>query len=848
VTADETARIDGNAGNATSVLRTLVLCDLVDSTALVERLGDQQAADLFRRHDRLARALIHQHGGREIDKTDGFLLIFERPIQALAFALDYQRELARLGSEEGIDLAARIGIHVGDVVVWDNAEDDVRRGAKRTEVEGLVKPVAARLMGLAMPRQILMSGTVYDIAHRAQGELGERLQRVRWRTHGRYRFKGVPDLVPVFEVGEDGFAPLRAPAWTGKAHREMPVWRRPAAVVGEIFVLLLLVAVPAWYFLRPAPAIAFANRDWVVVGDLKNLTGQETYTESLQTAFRVGLEQSRYVNVVPQLQVRDSLKRMVRDPLTTPVDRAVGSEVALREGARALVLPTVAEIGGRVRMTAEVVDPNTQATVYSDTVDASDADGMLPGMDDLLRKMRGRLGESLASIGEASRPLAQITTSDLDALRALGKAEEEHGRGKINEALVLLKEALRLDPKFALAWVRLSTLQNAYLGDATAARESLRQAAANRERLSAREQLFLDGTLSQYENADRWIEKWTAAAQLYPDAVNARQNLGVGYVWYQHRLAEAIPHFTAIANSRHPLRGASWMALALIETEQGNDRKAMEYVGKSRELNALMPHLEDVIPDLAARRHDAVIARLAAVPPTLPDAMQAEKQHKLAAVAIDKGDDAAAAAALERAAQFSAKTPSMSQQARLRLAVAAFQAATQAPSANAAIEALIADERARATSSAAAHDGSAAIHVALATMLAARHGADPAKARAALDATRSIALDHGYYDRAALWRTADCELRFAAKAGERAACLAALLDGREYYQTHVGLERAWRAAGDATKADEQRRWLQEHRGQAVAELENVVSLIPNLLDARRVPGIRAGSAATSSSR
>ncbi|HJT97410.1 MAG TPA: putative peptide modification system cyclase, partial [Rhodanobacteraceae bacterium] len=307
------------------ILRTLVLCDLADSTALVERLGDRRAAELFRKHDRRARTLVHQFGGREIDKTDGFLIMFERPIQAVAFALAYQRDLSELDVEEGPRLRARVGIHVGDIVVWDNSADDVRRGAKQTEVEGLVKPVAARLMGLALPRQILMSGTAYDIAHRAQGELGEKLARVRWRTHGRYRFKGVPDLVPVFEVGEEGYAPLRAPAWSGKAHREMPVWRRPVAVVGEILALLVLVAIPAWYFLKPAPAIAFANRDWVVVGSLKNLTGHQVFDDSLEAAFRVGLEQSRYVNVVPQLQVRDALKRMERDPGGTAVDRAVGS-------------------------------------------------------------------------------------------------------------------------------------------------------------------------------------------------------------------------------------------------------------------------------------------------------------------------------------------------------------------------------------------------------------------------------------------------------------------------------------------------------------------------------------------
>src|ERR1700682_5279339 len=77
-------------------LRTVLVCDLIDSTALVERLGDRAAADLIARHDRMARLLMHQHGGREGDNTDGFLVLFERPIQAVAFALEYQRQLREL--------------------------------------------------------------------------------------------------------------------------------------------------------------------------------------------------------------------------------------------------------------------------------------------------------------------------------------------------------------------------------------------------------------------------------------------------------------------------------------------------------------------------------------------------------------------------------------------------------------------------------------------------------------------------------------------------------------------------------------------------------------------------------
>ena len=90
---------------------------------------------------------------------------------------------------------------------------------------------------------------------------------------------------------------------------------------------------------------------------------------TLRTALRLSVEQSRYVNVVSDLQVRDAVRRMRRDPTNTRIDRAIGAEVALREGARALVLPSVAEVGGKLRVTAEIIDPQSQSTVYSDSAD-----------------------------------------------------------------------------------------------------------------------------------------------------------------------------------------------------------------------------------------------------------------------------------------------------------------------------------------------------------------------------------------------------------------------------------------------------------------------------------------------
>ncbi len=104
----------------TPVLKTLLVSDLVGSTRLVEELGDQAAADLGHRHDRLARDLLAAHEGREIDKTDGFLLLFERPLDAVRYALEYHAALRRLSKEEGRRVEARVGVHLGEVVLHAN--------------------------------------------------------------------------------------------------------------------------------------------------------------------------------------------------------------------------------------------------------------------------------------------------------------------------------------------------------------------------------------------------------------------------------------------------------------------------------------------------------------------------------------------------------------------------------------------------------------------------------------------------------------------------------------------------------------------------------------------------------
>ncbi len=206
---------------AKTVVTTLLLTDLVDSTSLVDRLGDTKAAAIFGQQDRLARDLLKTYGGQEIDKTDGFLMLFARPVDAVLYALAYHEGLAKLSAELGTTLQVRTGIHLGELIVQRNAPEDVARGAKPVEVEGLAKPMAARIMSLAMGGQTLITRSAFDLARRGVVGSDDAPDNTKWMAHGPYVLKGCDEPVEIFEVGVAEAAPLCAPPDSAKARRSV---------------------------------------------------------------------------------------------------------------------------------------------------------------------------------------------------------------------------------------------------------------------------------------------------------------------------------------------------------------------------------------------------------------------------------------------------------------------------------------------------------------------------------------------------------------------------------------------------------------------------------------------------
>ena len=569
-------------------LRTLLLTDLCDSTMLVERLGDGPAADLFRAHDAIVLRLQEQWRGRLIDRSDGLLLLFERPIDGLGFALDYARGLRDLGVARGIDLKARAGLHVGEVLTWRNSDAAVRVGAKPLEVEGLAKPMAGRLMTMARPGQILLSAIAEPLAHRAANELGERGQLLLWKSHGRWRFKGVPQTQEIFEVGEAGIAPLRAPLTSNKAWRDIPLWRRPAALATELTVLLVVVGVGTWFAFKPQPAIAFGQRDWVVVGDMRNLTGQPMLDETLEQAFRISLEQSRYVNVLSDMKARDTLARM-RKPANTKLDRAIASEIAIRDGARAVIMPAVSEVGGRVRVSAQIVDPQTRSTVHTESADGRGLGSLLGSIDSLTSSLRSELGEAVKVIKLDSVELPMATTENLEALRAYAMGQKAYASSQYQDAIEYYRQATTLDARFALAWAGHARAQYALTLDRESALPLMKRAASLSDRLAPRERLYIEGWLAEFEAPNRAYSHWRRMATLYPDFYQAWANAAIASIG-DNRFDDALKFATRAQSPRFEMIARAHDQVGRAQLGLGNHNRAIEAFDRAIAAGATSSH------------------------------------------------------------------------------------------------------------------------------------------------------------------------------------------------------------------------------------------------------------------
>jgi tetratricopeptide (TPR) repeat protein/tRNA A-37 threonylcarbamoyl transferase component Bud32 len=276
--------------------------------------------------------------------------------------------------------------------------------------------------------------------------------------------------------------------------------------------------------------IAFANRDWLLVSGFENQTGDEVFDRTLDTALGVAMGQSSYVNLLPPSRIAGALQRM-KLPAGQKVDEPLARQIAQREGLKIVLVPRISKIGAVYQLSGSIEDAATGAVLKSAVVRVQRKEGVLHGIDELVGSIRDDLGEAGGSMSKMGKSLAAVTTDSLDALRIFSRAREAQTAARIDEALTLYEEALRLDPSFTAARAQLGMI-HFELRDREYGKTLLAEAIKSVDELTDREKysVLAFHALAVENSPQKAVDYYKAVLALYPDASSAHNNIGRAYM------------------------------------------------------------------------------------------------------------------------------------------------------------------------------------------------------------------------------------------------------------------------------------------------------------------------------
>jgi tetratricopeptide (TPR) repeat protein/predicted Ser/Thr protein kinase len=302
-----------------------------------------------------------------------------------------------------------------------------------------------------------------------------------------------------------------------------PRWKLYAGLAA-----LVLVIAAASLFLYQRRAHAMTEKDQILVTDFANTTGDSVFDGTLKKALIVDLQQSPFLNVVPEQKIQQTLKFMGKSA-DERVTADVAREICQRSGVKALLTGSIALLGNEYVITLEAMNAATGESLAQSQQQASNKDGVLSALGSASTKLRGELGESLASVQKFDKPLDEATTSSLEALKAYTLGDQQHSKLEDIASIPFYQRAVELDPNFALAHLRMGVAAG-NVGQVGLSNKEVARAFELRDRTSEYERLYI--TAYYYFNSgqlEKTIEAWNLMKETYPRDEVSRINVSVSY-------------------------------------------------------------------------------------------------------------------------------------------------------------------------------------------------------------------------------------------------------------------------------------------------------------------------------
>jgi eukaryotic-like serine/threonine-protein kinase len=290
---------------------------------------------------------------------------------------------------------------------------------------------------------------------------------------------------------------------------------RPWALIALAALLLVAAVAGLWRLLSPRHPVLGA-KDTVVLADFTNTTSDPVFNDTLRQGLAIQLRQSPYLSLISDQRISHTLRLMgytTGARLTPELARGVCE----RTGSAAILEGSIAPLGNQYVLALQAKTCRSGEVLDQEQVQAAKKEEVLNAMDQIASRFRKRVGESLTTIQEHNTPLAEATTSFLEALEAYSAGWKLHTTSGAMAALPLLKRAVEIDPNFALAQATLGR-EYADLDESDLSTQSTTRAWQLRDRTSDREKFLITANYEglatgNLEKARQNDEAW---AQTYP--------------------------------------------------------------------------------------------------------------------------------------------------------------------------------------------------------------------------------------------------------------------------------------------------------------------------------------------
>jgi serine/threonine protein kinase/tetratricopeptide (TPR) repeat protein len=314
-----------------------------------------------------------------------------------------------------------------------------------------------------------------------------------------------------------------SPSSTGVV-AEVPVaGRKHWKVLVPAAVVLVAAAIAGAFYLRSRQTThRLTDKDTIVLADFANSTGDAVFDDTLKTALSVALNQSPFLNVLPENKVAATLKLMSR-PGSTKLTPEVTRELCQRAGSKAYIAGSIASLGSQYVLGLKAVNCQSGDPLAEKQVTAASKEKVLDALGEAATKLRTELGESLATVQKFDVPLAEATTSSLEALKAYSLGQRAFNEKGPAAALPYDQRAIELDPNFAMGYRAVGSSYES-LGEVARASEYNTKAFQLREHASEREKLWI--TANYYRSVTGELDK---AAQTYQEEIESYPRESRGY-------------------------------------------------------------------------------------------------------------------------------------------------------------------------------------------------------------------------------------------------------------------------------------------------------------------------------